>query len=41
MRPILSVRDLHVNFGGVKSADGVELDIHAGEVVAIIGPNGS
>lgn len=41
MTPILSVRDLHVNFGGVKSADGVELDIHAGEIVAIIGPNGS
>jgi branched-chain amino acid transport system ATP-binding protein len=41
MMPILSVRDLHVNFGGVKPADGVELDIHAGEIVAIIGPNGS
>jgi branched-chain amino acid transport system ATP-binding protein len=41
MTAILSVRDLHINFGGVKAADGVNLDIHRHELVAVIGPNGS
>lgn len=41
MTPILSVRDLHINFGGVRAADGVDLDIHPHELVAVIGPNGS
>lgn len=38
---ILAVRDLHINFGGVKAADGVDLDIYPHELVAAIGPNGS
>jgi branched-chain amino acid transport system ATP-binding protein len=38
---ILAVRDLHINFGGVKAADGVDLDIFQHELVAVIGPNGS
>lgn len=38
---LLSARELTVEFGGVKAADGVDLDIHAGEIAAIIGPNGS
>jgi branched-chain amino acid transport system ATP-binding protein len=41
MNPILAVRDLHINFGGIKAADGVDVDIHPHELVAIIGPNGS
>lgn len=41
MNPILSVRDLHINFGGVRAANGVDLDIYPHELVAIIGPNGS
>jgi len=41
MNPILSVRDLHISFGGVKAANGVDLDIHPHELVAVIGPNGS
>jgi branched-chain amino acid transport system ATP-binding protein len=41
MSPILTVRDLRVGFGGVKAADGVDLDIHSRELVAVIGPNGS
>ena len=41
MSPLLSVRDLRVSFGGVKAADGVDLDIHPHEVVAVVGPNGS
>jgi branched-chain amino acid transport system ATP-binding protein len=39
--PLLSVRDLHISFGGVAAADGVDLDIWRDEFVAIIGPNGS
>jgi branched-chain amino acid transport system ATP-binding protein len=39
--PLLSARDLHVSFGGVAAADGVDLDIWRDELVAIIGPNGS
>lgn len=41
MTAILSVRDLHINFGGVKAADGVDLEIFPHELVAVIGPNGS
>jgi len=38
---ILQVRDLHVEFNGVKAADDVSLDINEGEFLAVIGPNGS
>jgi branched-chain amino acid transport system ATP-binding protein len=30
-----------VTFGGVKAADRVSVDVHVGELLAIIGPNGS
>ncbi|ESR23448.1 ABC transporter ATP-binding protein [Lutibaculum baratangense] len=39
--PLLSVRDVHVSFGGVRAADGVDVEVRQGEVLAIIGPNGS
>lgn len=39
--PLLSARDVRVTFGGVKAADGVSVDVYAGELLAIIGPNGS
>lgn len=38
---LLSVSDLHVSFGGVKAIDGVTFDIRQGEILAVIGPNGS
>lgn len=41
MSALLSVRDLHLAFGGLKAADGVGLDVLAGEFLAIIGPNGA
>lgn len=39
--PLLQVRDLSLTFGGVRAIAGLNLDVHAGEVLAIIGPNGA
>ncbi|MCO8251168.1 ABC transporter ATP-binding protein [Comamonas thiooxydans] len=39
--PVLRVRDLTLTFGGVRAIAGLNLDVHAGEVLAIIGPNGA
>ena len=39
---LISVRGLkkHYNKGAIKALDGVDVDIHKGEVVVIIGPSG-
>jgi branched-chain amino acid transport system ATP-binding protein len=39
--PVLTVRDLHVHYGKVHAVQGVSIDVHAGEVVAILGANGA
>lgn len=39
--PILSGRDLRITFGRVVGLDGVNLDLYAGEVLAVIGDNGA
>ncbi len=41
MSVLLSARGLKLAFGGVKAADGIDLDVMAGEFLAIIGPNGA
>ncbi len=38
---MLSVRDLHVAYGGIKALRGVSLDVEQGEIVTIIGANGA
>lgn len=39
--PLLRAQGLSVRFGGVRALDGLDLTIHHGEVVGLIGPNGS
>jgi branched-chain amino acid transport system ATP-binding protein len=39
--PILDVKQLTMNFGGLRALDRVDLDVHRQEIVALIGPNGA
>jgi branched-chain amino acid transport system ATP-binding protein len=41
MERVLEVRDLSMNFGGLRALDGVNLDVGKKEIVALIGPNGA
>jgi branched-chain amino acid transport system permease protein len=40
-RPILQLRNLQKHFGGLKAVDGIDVEVTAGTVHALIGPNGS
>ncbi|HLT25239.1 MAG TPA: ABC transporter ATP-binding protein [Zeimonas sp.] len=39
--PILAVRDVSLQFGGVKALMGVNFEVNPGELFSIIGPNGA
>jgi len=39
--PVLQIKDLYKSFGSLSVLNGISLDVHQGEVVAIIGPSGS
>jgi len=39
--PLLQARSITVRFGGVVANDGVDVDIHPGELIGVIGPNGA
>jgi branched-chain amino acid transport system ATP-binding protein len=39
--PLLEVRDLTKDFGGVRAIDGLDLHADEGEIVSVIGPNGA
>jgi D-xylose transport system ATP-binding protein len=39
--PLVEMRDVRVSFGGVHAVDGVNVDLHAGEVIGLIGGNGA
>ena len=38
---LLTVRDLKAGYDGRLIVDGIDLDVHAGEIVTMIGPNGA
>ncbi|MFC8371329.1 ATP-binding cassette domain-containing protein [Streptomyces sp. NPDC057239] len=39
--PVLAARGLRVRYGGSTALDGVDLDVPAGRVIAVVGPNGA
>ncbi|MCC5975293.1 MAG: sugar ABC transporter ATP-binding protein [Rubellimicrobium sp.] len=41
MTPVLSLRNIHKTFGGITAIEDFSLDLHAGEVVALVGDNGA
>ena len=38
---LLAVSDLHISYGGIQAVKGISFEVHAGEVVALIGANGA
>ncbi len=38
---LLAARSLTKRFGGLVAVDGVDFDVHAGEILGLIGPNGA
>ena len=41
MEPILEVKNLTMDFGGLRALDSLNLDVVEGEIAALIGPNGA
>jgi ABC-2 type transport system ATP-binding protein len=41
MDPVVQVRGLVMNYGERAVLDGVDFDVHAGEVICLLGPNGA
>ena len=41
MTPLLEVAGLRAGYGNVEVVHGIDLQVHAGEVVALLGPNGA
>src|SRR5579864_7378997 len=39
--PLLAVRGLVKRFGGFRALDGLSFDLRAGEILGLVGPNGS
>ena len=39
--PLVQLKDTSISFGGIKAVDHVSLDLHAGEVVGLLGHNGA
>ncbi|WP_291444895.1 ABC transporter ATP-binding protein [Desulfovibrio sp.] len=41
MQPVLEVKDLSQDFGGLRALNELSLTVNSGEIVALIGPNGA
>ncbi|MBC3863402.1 ABC transporter ATP-binding protein [Undibacterium jejuense] len=41
MKPILTIRKLHVAYGHVHALKGINLELHAGQITALVGANGA
>jgi general L-amino acid transport system ATP-binding protein len=41
MTALIQIRSLHKSYGAFEALHGIDLDIHAGEVVVVVGPSGS
>jgi branched-chain amino acid transport system ATP-binding protein len=41
MEPLLSIRDVSINFGGIVALDRVSFDLAKGHILGLIGPNGA
>ena len=39
--PLLDAEDIRVQFGGVRAVNGVSLALYDGEILGLVGPNGS
>jgi len=39
--PLVEMRDISIAFGGIRAVDHVSIDLHAGEVVGLLGHNGA
>ncbi|GAA0944156.1 ABC transporter ATP-binding protein [Actinocorallia libanotica] len=39
--PLLTAHDLHLSFGSTRALDSASLQVHAGEMLALMGPSGS
>lgn len=40
MTAVLEVTDIRKHFGGISAVDGVSFEVHEGEILGLIGPNG-
>lgn len=40
-QPLVAMRGMSISFGGIRAVDDVSLDLHAGEVVGLLGHNGA
>jgi len=40
-QPLVAMRGMSISFGGIRAVDNVSLDLHAGEVVGLLGHNGA
>jgi branched-chain amino acid transport system ATP-binding protein len=39
--PMLEVKDLHVSYGNVEALHGINIKVHQGEIVTLLGANGA